>query len=99
MKQLFIAVAVLLILSSVSGLIQPEKQDISISGTEVFSLPVKIKNTTEEKQLIHLISKSALKTEFRANDFYLNPGEETVIALDIFPLNNSGNYYIELRTQ
>ena len=99
MKQLFIAVAVLLILSSVSGLIQPEKQDISISGTEVFSLPVKIKNTTEEKQLIHLISKSALKTEFRANDFYLNSGEETVVALDIFPLYKTDFYYIELRMQ
>lgn len=99
MKQLFLAIALILILTSVTGLIQPEKNEVSISGTDVFSIPVKIKNESGEKQLIHLISKSALKTEFAANDFYLNSGEETEIAFHIFPSYKTGVYYIELRMQ
>lgn len=99
MKKILLAVSLLLILSSVNGLIQPQKTEISIDSTEIFSLPVKIINDSDEKQLIHLISKSDLKTEFAANDFYLNSGEETEIALYIFPSYKSATYDIELRME
>ncbi len=99
MKHLITVIALILVLSGAQGLIQPEKSEISISAKEVFSLPIKIKNESNEKKLIHLISKGPLKTEFRANDFYLNAGEQTEIALDIFPSFKSETYFIELRME
>ena len=98
-KYLTVLIVLLALVSSVNALIQPEKTVISISGNEPYSVPVKIVNESEEKQMVHLISSSVLETEFAANDFYLNAGEETIIALNIMPYYNYKTFLVELQAE
>lgn len=100
MKKIFLLIIVLIaLLSGVNALIQPEKTEVSVSATESFSLPVKIQNTSGEKALMHLTASGPVEAEFSANDFYLNPGEETVIALNLSQSTYPRTYYIELKLE
>jgi hypothetical protein len=100
MKEHFVAALLFIaLISTASALIEPEKTIVSISGNKAFALPLRIVNDSPEKALIHLSSESLLETSFSVNDFYLNPGEETTIALNIRPPYHKEVYFIKLKMQ
>ncbi len=99
MKKLMLFLILIALLSNVNALIEPEKNIVSVAYDESFSVAVKVKNDSNEKALIHLSSFSSIKTDFSVNDFYLNAGEETVIALNILSYYYNSNTNIELRAE
>lgn len=99
MKKLMLLLILTLLLSTASALIEPEKTIVSVSPNESFSVAVKVKNDSDEKALIHLSSFSSIETDFSVNDFYLNAGEETIIALNILSHYYNTNTNVELRME
>jgi len=97
--KIIVLLIIIALISNANALIQPEKNEISIVPTESFSLPIKIVNDSGEKALIHLTSESLLETEFSINDFYLNAGEETNIALNIIPSYYYKEYLVEMKME
>ncbi|MBU2475955.1 hypothetical protein KKG83_00630 [Candidatus Micrarchaeota archaeon] len=95
-KQLIAVIFLLTLISSANALIMPYKNEITISPSEAFSLPVRILNESDSKELIHLRVLTDLEAEFAENDFYLNAGEETTIALNLMPYHFFGSHTVNL---